>query len=102
MAWAQLHMCLYVSKKLRLQAAPISAAVYFLRSVTRRAGGGADRDAAGADALRVDELCHRTGIGLVRADIRGVFARVFCDFGPAFTVFDVDGPPCTVVVRVLK
>ena len=55
-----------------------------------------------ADALRVDELCHRAGIGLVRADIRGVFARVFCDFGPAFTVFDVDGPPCTVVVRVLK
>ncbi|KAK9827310.1 hypothetical protein WJX81_003279 [Elliptochloris bilobata] len=44
-----------------------------------------------ADALRVDELCHRAGIGFICANIRGVFARVFCDFGPAFTVFDVDG-----------
>lgn len=26
-----------------------------------------------------------------QADIRGVFASVFCDFGPAFEVLDVDG-----------
>jgi ubiquitin-activating enzyme E1 len=26
-----------------------------------------------------------------QADIRGVFAQVFCDFGPAFEVLDVDG-----------
>ena len=44
-----------------------------------------------AEALRVDELCHRAGVAFIRADVRGVFARVFCDFGPAFTVFDVDG-----------
>ncbi len=27
----------------------------------------------------------------MQADIRGVFAQVFCDFGPGFTVLDVDG-----------
>ena len=29
-----------------------------------------------------------------QADIRGVFAQVFCDFGPAFEVLDVDGALC--------
>jgi hypothetical protein len=28
------------------------------------------------------------GICLIAADVRGVFASVFCDFGPAFTVLD--------------
>ena len=44
-----------------------------------------------ADALRVNELCHRAGIGFIWTEIRGVFARVFCDFGSAFTVLDTDG-----------
>ena len=44
-----------------------------------------------ADALRVNEVCHRAGIGFIWTDVRGVFARVFCDFGPAFTVVDTDG-----------
>lgn len=26
-----------------------------------------------------------------QADVRGVFAQVFCDFGPSFEVLDVDG-----------
>jgi hypothetical protein len=52
-----------------------------------------------AEALRVDELCHRAGVAFIRADVRGVFARVFCDFGPAFTVFDVDGAALKIVAR---
>jgi len=52
-----------------------------------------------AEALRVDELCHRAGVAFIRADVRGVFARVFCDFGPAFTVFDVDGAALETVAR---
>ncbi len=44
-----------------------------------------------ADSIRVDEFCHRSGIPFCRAEIRGVFASVFCDFGPAFNVLDVDG-----------
>ena len=41
----------------------------------------------------VDEICraHSPPIAFIRAETRGVFASVFCDFGPAFTVFDTDG-----------
>ena len=44
-----------------------------------------------AEATRIDDFCHSAGIAFIKADIRGVFASVFCDFGPAFEVFDVDG-----------
>lgn len=44
-----------------------------------------------AEAIRIDELCRAKGIAFIKSDIRGVFANVFCDFGPSFTVFDVDG-----------
>lgn len=30
-------------------------------------------------------------ISFIRAETRGVFASVFTDFGPSFTVFDTDG-----------
>ena len=42
-------------------------------------------------ALELDEFCHSAGIAFIRADIRGVSASVFTDFGPRFTVLDVDG-----------
>ena len=44
-----------------------------------------------AESIRVDEFCHKSGIAFLRAEIRGVFASVFADFGPAFHVLDVDG-----------
>lgn len=44
-----------------------------------------------AEASRADEFCHKHGIAFIRADTRGVFGSVFCDFGPSFTVLDVDG-----------
>lgn len=37
-------------------------------------------------ADRLSSLCP-----VLQADIRGVFAQVFCDFGPSFEVLDVDG-----------
>ena len=43
------------------------------------------------EALKLNEFCHSNGIAFVRADIRGVFASVFTDFGDSFTVMDVDG-----------
>lgn len=43
------------------------------------------------EAIRLDEACRRGGAAFIKADIRGVFASVFCDFGPAFEVADVDG-----------
>lgn len=42
-------------------------------------------------AIALDSFCHRTKSAFIRADVRGVFASVFCDFGPSHTVLDVDG-----------
>ena len=42
-------------------------------------------------AIALDSFCHRTNSAFIRADVRGVFASVFCDFGPSHTVVDVDG-----------
>jgi hypothetical protein len=43
------------------------------------------------EALKLNEFCHAEGIAFIRADIRGVFASIFTDFGDAFAVLDVDG-----------
>ncbi|KAG0577880.1 hypothetical protein M758_5G181300 [Ceratodon purpureus] len=44
-------------------------------------------------AVEIDDFCHHHDppIAFIKADIRGVFGSVFCDFGPSFTVTDVDG-----------
>lgn len=58
-----------------------------------------------AQAQRIDAFCaaHSPPIPFVYGNTRGVFAQVFCDFGPSFTVFDVDGatilPSLRMVVR---
>jgi len=45
------------------------------------------------EAKRIDDICRAASpaIAFIRAETRGVFANVFCDFGPSFTVFDTDG-----------
>ena len=45
------------------------------------------------ESKRVDEICRAASpaIAFIRAETRGVFASVFNDFGPSFTVFDTDG-----------
>ena len=44
-------------------------------------------------AKRLDEFCHSHSppIAFIRADTRGLFASIFCDFGTGFVVTDVDG-----------
>jgi len=42
-------------------------------------------------AIALDSFCHRTKSAFIRADVRGVFASIFCNFGPNHTVLDVDG-----------
>eukprot|EP00959_Pyramimonas_sp_CCMP1952_P246318 5148528-Pyramimonas_sp.AAC.1 len=46
-----------------------------------------------SEAIKWDEFCHSHNppIPFIRADVRGVFGSVFCDFGPSFTVTDLDG-----------
>lgn len=48
------------------------------------------------DAKRIDQFCHshEPAIPFIKADVNGLFASVFCDFGPSFTVLDVDGKVC--------
>lgn len=50
------------------------------------------------EAKRIDEACRAASppIAFVRAETRGAFASVFCDFGPAFTVYDPDGEPAVI------
>ncbi|XP_010557978.1 PREDICTED: ubiquitin-activating enzyme E1 2 [Tarenaya hassleriana] len=44
-------------------------------------------------AIEFDDYCHshQPPIAFIKADVRGLFGSVFCDFGPEFTVLDVDG-----------
>jgi ubiquitin-activating enzyme E1 len=46
-------------------------------------------------AKQLDAACHAHSppIAFIRAETRGLFASVFTDFGPSFTVLDVDGAP---------
>lgn len=43
------------------------------------------------EAIRIDDICRKHGKAFIKADIRGVFSSVFCDFGSNFEVLDVDG-----------
>lgn len=54
-----------------------------------------------ARLVEIDEYCrtHTPSINFITGDTLSVFGRVFCDFGPEFTVFDVDGEqPLTAIV----
>ena len=50
-------------------------------------------DIPAEEAARLDAFCrgHSPPIAFIKAETRGVFASVFCDFGPSFAVLDVDG-----------
>ena len=44
-------------------------------------------------AIEYNDFCHnhQPPIAFIKADIRGVFGSVFCDFGLEFSVFYVNG-----------
>ncbi|KAJ6777409.1 UBIQUITIN-ACTIVATING ENZYME E1 [Salix koriyanagi] len=44
-------------------------------------------------AIEFNDYCHdhKPPISFIKAEVRGLFGSVFCDFGPEFSVFDVDG-----------
>ncbi|KAI4165391.1 MAG: hypothetical protein LQ342_000799 [Letrouitia transgressa] len=43
------------------------------------------------DQLIISEFCHKNGIYIVIADTFGLFASIFSDFGPQFTIIDATG-----------
>ncbi|KAG8063770.1 hypothetical protein GUJ93_ZPchr0003g18187 [Zizania palustris] len=44
-------------------------------------------------AFEFDDYCrnHQPSISFIKTEVCGLFGSVFCDFGPKFTVLDVDG-----------
>ena len=44
-----------------------------------------------SDLKRWNEYARKTGKQFIQGDTRGVFGKVFCDFGESFTVVDQDG-----------
>ncbi|KAK8921758.1 Ubiquitin-activating enzyme E1 1 [Platanthera zijinensis] len=57
------------------------------------------------EAMEYDEFCHnhQPPISFIKSEVRGLFGTVFCDFGPEFTVFDVDGEePHTGIVASIS
>ncbi|GFP92760.1 ubiquitin-activating enzyme e1 2 [Phtheirospermum japonicum] len=56
-------------------------------------------------AIEFDDYCHQhqPPIAFIKSEVRGLFGSVFCDFGPAFTVVDVDGEdPHTGIVASIS
>eukprot|EP00850_Spirogloea_muscicola_P006789 SM000033S12310 [mRNA] locus=s33:1758:6785:+ [translate_table: standard] len=52
-------------------------------------------------AIHFDNVCRaqQPPVAFIKAEIRGVFGSIFCDFGPHFKVIDVDGEePFTGIV----
>ncbi|KAL2508092.1 Ubiquitin-activating enzyme E1 1 [Forsythia ovata] len=45
------------------------------------------------NAIEFNGYCHnhQPPIAFIKTEVRGLFGNCFCDFGPEFTVFDVDG-----------
>lgn len=43
------------------------------------------------DQIRVGEYCHTRNIKFIVAETRGLFGKVFCDFGTSFVIADADG-----------
>ncbi|KAL2456699.1 UBA/THIF-type NAD/FAD binding protein [Forsythia ovata] len=68
------------SSKTCLRAFPMHPAVVFT-------------DISFEKAIQFDDYCHehQPPIAFIKSDVRGLFGSVFCDFGPKFTVFDIDG-----------
>ncbi|KAH8300140.1 hypothetical protein KR044_010469, partial [Drosophila immigrans] len=55
-----------------------------------------------AEQERIGKFAHENNIALIIAETRGLFAKVFCDFGDNFTIYDQDGaqPVSTMIASV--
>lgn len=56
-------------------------------------------------AIDFDDYCHKhkPPIAFIKSDVHGLFGSVFCDFGPKFTVYDVNGEePHTGIVASIS
>ena len=55
------------------------------------------------EQIRISKLTRANNIALIIADTRGLFSRVFCDFGENFIVVDTNGePPVSAMVASIS
>lgn len=54
-------------------------------------------DVVVAQQADINNMCRTYNKKYIHAESRGVFGKIFCDFGEEFTVYDVDGEPETSV-----
>ncbi|KAL5015056.1 hypothetical protein ScPMuIL_009326 [Solemya velum] len=56
------------------------------------------------EQIRIGEFCHANGIKIVVSDSKGLFGKIFCDFGENFVIQDIDGeqPISNMVASVTK
>lgn len=61
-------------------------------------------DFSAAEQHRIAKIAHDNNVALVIAETRGLFAKVFCDFGENFTVYDQDGaqPISTMIASITR
>ena len=59
-------------------------------------------DASVEEMIRVNDICREHGAAFLAASTRGLFGQIFCDFGPDFTVLDVNGePPVSTMISLV-
>jgi len=49
-------------------------------------------------AKRINDYCHAKGIYFIGAEVRGLFAWAFADFGEAFEIYDQNGEEAAEVL----
>lgn len=61
-------------------------------------------NASGAEQHRIGKFAHDNNIALIIAETCGLFAKVFCDFGENFTIYDQNGaqPISTMIASVTR
>ncbi|KAL5288734.1 UBA1 family protein [Megaselia abdita] len=61
-------------------------------------------EASGSEQKRIAKIAHENNIAFIIAESRGVFAKIFCDFGENFTVYDTTGtnPLSSMIASVTK
>lgn len=61
-------------------------------------------EASESEQKRIAKFAHENNIAFIIAETRGLFSKVFCDFGENFTVYDTNGtnPLSTMIASVTK
>lgn len=55
------------------------------------------------EQIEFGKYCHAKGIRLIVAETRGLFGKIFCDFGAQFEVVDVDGEqPLSTMISAIN